>query len=426
MPSYRTLWWGGLFSLMSVQMQFLLRGLLAWDLTEREGALGLTYLCFGVALLIATPIGGVATDRLSKRTIILVSQAVLMTAAVVMGVLIMAGLVQFWMLLVAAVLQGLAFAFFGPARVALASEYVGRDQLGNAIALTMLSMNGTRIFAPSLAGILAGVALFGLGGVYLISGFISSVSFVLLLRLPPSESAPSTGRNPFREIADGVTYVFRRPPLRRLIISSFFVIMFGFNYIAFYPAMVEGVFGLDEAWVGYISSASAIGAVVVSIPLAGHADSPRAKSAMVIGGLLFGLGVIGFGLSPSFWVAAGVIVIVGAATTVFQSLSNTLALALTDDSHQGRVQSLMMLSFAGFGIAAAPLGLLAEWIGLRSAIVIMGSVATVAVAAYAMFDRNAAVIDSSPDTEPQDGGGGDTARPAPTNAGPGVSPSFSR
>ena len=64
-PAYKRLWWAGTCSFMSVQMQFLLRGVLAWDLTEREGALGLVYLCFGIALLIATPLGGVAADRAS-------------------------------------------------------------------------------------------------------------------------------------------------------------------------------------------------------------------------------------------------------------------------------------------------------------------------------------------------------------------------
>lgn len=62
-PDYRKLWWAGTLSFMAVQMQFLLRGVLAWDLTEQEGALGLVYLCFGVALLVSMPIGGVAADR---------------------------------------------------------------------------------------------------------------------------------------------------------------------------------------------------------------------------------------------------------------------------------------------------------------------------------------------------------------------------
>jgi MFS family permease len=393
-PAYRTLWWGGLFSFMSVQMQFLLRGLLAWDLTEREGALGLVYLCFGFAMLVSTPLGGVATDRFSKRTILILSQTAIMIAALIMGVLVAFDAAEFWMLLVAAVIQGGSFGFFGPARVALAADYVGRDQLGNAIALSLLSMNGTRIFAPAIAGVLAGVATVGIGGAYFVAAALSMLSFIALVRLPkpaPVEHV-ANGRNPLQEIADGVRYVRARPPLRRLILSSFFVIMFGFNYVAFYPAMVEGVFNLDDTWVGYISSASALGAVAVAIPLAGKADSPWAKTAMTIGGLFFGLGVIVFGMSPSFWFAFGVIVFVGSATTIYQSLSNTLALALTDDDHQGRVQSLMQLSFAGFGLAAAPLGLLAEVIGLRQAIAVMGTVATLSVVLYVIGEGGIGAI----------------------------------
>ncbi|MEL6985941.1 MAG: MFS transporter, partial [Actinomycetota bacterium] len=207
-------------------------------------------------------------------------------------------------------------------------------------------------------------------------------------RLPaPATDRPApSGRNPLGDIVEGVRYVYQRRPLRRLVLSSFFVIMFGFNYVAFYPAMIEGVFGLDDTYVGYISSASALGAVAISIPLAGRADSPWARAAMVIGGLGFGFGVILFGLSPSFWVAFAVIIGVGVATTIYQSLSNTLALGMADDEHQGRVQSLMQLSFAGFGIAAAPLGFLAELIGLRTVVVLMGTVAAISVMLYTLFE----------------------------------------
>lgn len=420
-PAYRTLWWGGLFAFISVQMQFLLRGILAWDLTEREGALGLVYLCFGLALLIATPLGGVATDRFSKRTILIGAQAVMMTAAIGMGIAVLTGVVQFWMLLVSGLFQGTAFGFFGPARVALSADYVGREHLGNAIALSLLSMNGTRIFAPALAGVFAGVAFIGIGGAYLIGAVMALIGFVFILALPATESedAPvepvamngsSNGStvaaparpSPLADIMDGVRYVRAKPELQRLVLTSFVVIMFGFNYVAFYPAMVEGVFGLDEAWVGYISSASAIGAVVVAVPLAGKADSPIARPAMVIGGVGFGVGVIAFGLSPSFWVAFVAIMFTGAATTVYQSLSNTLALAAADDSHQGRVQSLMQLSFAGFGLAAAPLGILAEMVGLRAAVVLMGTVVLIAVGIYAVLEGGSTVLRPQPVDQPDD------------------------
>ncbi len=385
---YRKLWWAGTFSFMSVQMQFLLRGVLAWDLTEREGALGLVYLCFGIALLIATPLGGVAADRLPKRRVLVVSQGAILAAAAGMGVVVITDTVQFWMLLVAAVTQGVAFGFLGPTRVAFTSEIVGRDQLGNAITLSLLSMNGTRVIAPAFAGALAGVVFIGIGGAYVVSAAFSLLSFVLLVRCPPGAAPKAAGTaSPFAQIVDGVRYVSARPHLRRLVVSSFVIIMFGFNYVAFIPALVKGEFGLGDGWVGIIMSASSIGAVAVAIPLAGRADGAGVWKLMVGSGLLFGAAVIAW-ISPLFGVGVIVVVPIGAGTTGYQSLSNSIALNMTSDSHQGRVQSLMMLSFAGFGIAAAPLGLLAEAIGLRQTIALMGAVTLATAIGYGVLERH--------------------------------------
>ncbi len=166
------------------------------------------------------------------------------------------------------------------------------------------------------------------------------------------------------------------------------IIMFGFNYVAFIPALVKGDFDLGDGWVGIIMSASSIGAVAVAVPLASRADGPGVWKLMVGSGVVFGAGVIALGLSPYFGVGVLVVVFIGAGTTGYQSLSNAIALNMTSDTHQGRVQSLMMLSFAGFGIAAAPLGLLAEAIGLRSAIVVMGAITLATVVGYAFLERS--------------------------------------
>jgi MFS family permease len=392
-PDYRKLWWAGTFAFMAVQMEFLLRGVLAWDLTEREGALGLVYLAFGVAMLIATPLGGVAADRLPKRKVLMISQGALLAGAAGMGVVVVTDVVQFWMLLIVSIVQGVAFGFFGPTRVAFTSEMVGREQLGNAITLSMLSMNGTRVLAPSLAGALAGLAVFGIGGAYLVASAFAVVAFGLLLRCPPGDQRRSTTpARPLAEIIDGVRYVAARPHLRRLVLSSFLIIMFGFNYVAFVPALVKGELGLGDGSVGVVMSASSIGAVLVAVPIAGRADGAGAWRLMVLSGILFGAGVIALGLAPVFVVAVVVVILVGAGTSGYQSLSNTIALDMTADTHQGRVQSLMMLSFAGFGIAAAPLGLLAEAIGMRQAIVVMGAVTLVTTVVYAARERQVRVL----------------------------------
>ena len=390
---FRTLWVSSVFTFMGVQMQFFLRGILAWDLTGRSDALGLVFFVLGISLLIATPLGGVASDRLPRRTVMLVSQVGLVVASGAMAVAVITEVVEFWMLLVAAASQGVAFGFFGPARIAMASDLVGRKNLGNAISLQSLAMNGTRVFAPSVAGALVGLSFFGIGPTYIVSASFAVVSLVLTAQLPHTPAALSGAARPFSDIADGVQYVKSNPPIRNIVLTTFAVLMFAFSYVSFIPALVEGEFGLGEQEVGIFTSASSVGALLAAFWVAGLADSPRAQSIMTLAGALFGVMVIGLGVAPVFLVALVVVVIAGAGTTTFQTLSNTLALRKAHPEFQGRVQSIMQLSFAGFGLSALPLGILAEQIGLRPTLVIMGSIAAIAVVVYG-------VTSPSPTAEP--------------------------
>jgi predicted MFS family arabinose efflux permease len=388
LPAYRALWFSGLFTFLGVQMQVVLRGILAWDLTESPAALGTVLLGFGLAMLIATPLGGVAADRLSKRAILVTTQSVLTASALGISVALLVGVAAFWMLVAASVAQGAAFGFFGPARMAYTRELVGREQVGNAISLAMLSMNSSRVVAPSVAGALAGVAAIGVGGAYLFSAALSVTALGLLFRLG-AVPAPhrQAARNPIAELVDGFRYVAGHRRLRLLMGTSFIVIVFGFNYVSFLPALILGELRMGNGALGLAMSIGAVGAVVVALPIARRADTAAAGTIMIAAGVLFGGSVVALALAPTFLSALVAVAVAGAATTTYQSLSNTLALGLTDDGIEGRVQSLLMLSFAGFGIAARPLGALAEVIGLRPTMVLMGSVTTLAAVAFVVGSR---------------------------------------
>ena len=385
---FRVLWFGGLFSFLGIQMQFFLRGILAWELTRRADALGLVFFVFGLALLTGTPLGGVASDRLPKRMVMLVGQVGIVSSAVGMGTVVLAGVVQFWMLLVASVIQGISFGFLGPARVAMATDLVGRENLGNALGLQSLAMNGTRVFAPSVAGALVGVPAFGIGPTYLVASAIAVLSLWLTAILPnPPPTIRDAPQNPLLDIADGIRYVRSHPDIRNIVLTTFAVLMFAFSYVSFIPALVEGEFGLGDQQVGFFASASSAGALAAGFWVAGIADSPHARAIMTVAGTLFGVMVIGLGLAPVFLIALVIAVIAGAGTTTFQTLSNTLALRSSKASYQGRVQSIMQLGFAGFGLMSLPLGVLAEQIGLRPTLILMGSVASIAVAIYGYSAR---------------------------------------
>jgi MFS family permease len=387
-PNYRLLWIGGLVSFLAVQMQFIARGWLAFDLTGSNKGLGLVYLGFGVPMLILTPFGGVAADRLSKRRVVMGCQFALAVSSGIVAVAITLDMISYPLLVASAVIQGAGFSFLGPARMAFTSDLVGPGRLANAIVLQQMSMNGTRIFGPSLAGALIGVAFFGVAGVYYTTTALMLVAMFVTVQLPPGNPrADRPVRSPMAELTDGVRYLGRRPVLSLLVATSFVVVMFAFPYVAFLPTVAEDIFEVGAGGYGLLSGASAIGALLASLFIASRADGPRAWRMQTLAGAGFGIGIVLLALSPSFAFALLAIMFTGGASSAFQSLNNALVLGNSDPEYHGRVQSLMMLSFSGFGMAALPLGAVADAVGLRETMVGMGSVAAAAIAVYAVTRR---------------------------------------
>ena len=396
-PQYRRLWIGGLISFLAVQMEFISRGWLAFRLTGSNAGLGAVYLGFGVPMLLLTPWGGVAADRLPKRAVLMGCQLTLALSSATVAVAEIFGFLTYPLLIGTAVLQGAGFSFLGPARMAFTGELVGRERLGNAVVLQQMSMNGTRVFGPSVAGLLIGIPAFGVGGVYLLTSSLMVATVWNTSRLPhgrPPEDREV--RSPLAEMADGVRYVGNRKPILILVLTSLIVVMFAFPYVAFLPTLADRVFDVGSGGYGLMSGVSAVGALAASLLIAGRAGRAGALRIQLVAGLAFGAGVAALGFAPNFAVGLGIILCIGAASSAFQSLNNSLVLDQTDLAFHGRVQSLMMLSFSGFGMMALPLGAIADAIGIRITLLGMGTIAAGAVATsiiLRLVDRRARPVD---------------------------------
>jgi MFS family permease len=372
-PLYRTLWFGTLFSFLGMQMQVLARGYLAFDLTGKNGALGLVTLGFGVPQLLLSLWGGVLADRLPKRKTLIVAQVLIAANSAWIAAMIAFDLIEFWMLVVASVWQGAMFSFVGPARQAFIGDLVGRQHLGNAVVLQQMSMNSTRVVGPSLAGMFIAIPFIGLAGVYLATTLGFVIACVSLLWLPAGEPMTRINqRSPMADLRDGVSYVVGRPAIWNLILVSFAAVMIGFPYQTFLPSIAKDVYGVGAGGLGTMSSATAVGAVVATVLVAAYADSPRAWYAAPVLGVLFGGSLIALGASPNYAIGLVVLLAVGGFAAGFQSLNNSLTMTYTQPEYQGRVQSMTMLSWSLFGIAALPLGLLADRIGIRETHAVMG------------------------------------------------------
>jgi predicted MFS family arabinose efflux permease len=158
--------------------------------------------------------------------------------------------------------------------------------------------------------------------------------------------------------------------------------MVGFPFVAFLPRFATDDLDVGASGYGFLAAASAVGAVALSMYIAGRSKGRAAWRIQSVTGVAFGVGLVLLALAPTYVAAVAAVTWVGAASAGFQAMNNSLVLALSDLEYHGRVQSLMMLSFSGFGMAALPLGVLADAIGLRETIALMGVAVIVAMGGY--------------------------------------------
>ena len=370
---YRMLWTGTVFSFFGMQMQIVARGWLAFDLTGQNTALGAMMLAFGAPSLVFTLWGGVIADRLPRRRTLLISQGVLCLNSAWIAVMVAVGLMEFWMLLAASFTQGVGFAFMGPARNAFIGSLVGREAVGNAIVLQQLSMNGTRVVGPALAGVFISLWFIGVGGVYFITATGFLIAILTVWRLPAGEpEARAEATSPLSDLMDGLRYVRSRPSVATLILTSFVLTAFAFPFQSFLPSLAEDIYNTGSQGLGVLSAVQAVGAVIAVVLVAGIAGRASAWGQQLLLAFAFGGSVTLLGFANTFATGLGAILLVGACSAGFQSLNNALSISYSASRYHGRVQSLNMLSWSLFGIASLPIGIVADIIGIRETLMIAG------------------------------------------------------
>lgn len=381
--AFRRIWFATLCYFLSIFAQGIARGWLALELTGTNTGLGAVTLAYGLAAIVMTPFGGVIADRFPRRRLVLGATTLLGVASLLLGVAVETGTIAFWMLLVGAAAEATAYGILVPARMALTAEVVGPQLLHNAVVLSQVGMNVNRILGPALAGALIAVAWLGPGAVYLFCGALSMAAVVILRGLPPEVGATVPAGQGDRvsavgSIVEGIRYARRTPQLGRLLATAMVVTCFGFSYVTFLP-MVADEFGTGSAGYSMLSAVGAVGGVIASVAIAGRLGALHGFRVQAVSAFGFGACVVALGLAPSFGVAVVAATVLGACVAGFQSMNGTLAMTVAEPEFHGRMQSLVQLGFALYGLVGLPLGLLADAIGLHAVLVGMGAICMVAV-----------------------------------------------
>ena len=377
---FAILWAGSIGSMTAFFMSTVVQAIVAFDLTGKNSAVGVVLFGSGLASAFLGPLGGAIADRLSKKTVNVVGSTISTLVFLVTGILIATDNLQLYHLAVGSFINGATFAFIGPARQAWVVELVGVQLRANAVALNQVALNAARVWAPPIAGAIVAIAAFGAAGAYFSMTVLYLLSVVSLFWLPPSRpSAAAERHSVLGDMLAGVRYAWSQPRLRWMLILFFLMILFGLSSTTVLPGLVENELDRDVKAFSIIQTVNAVGGLVASIAVASVAGSRRALAVYSASGVLGGLSLALAGLAPTFLIVLLPMFLFGVGFGAFQTLNNAVIVTETDPDYFGRITSLTFLAFAGFLIAALPVGLAADAIGERLTLVLLGALTTATV-----------------------------------------------
>jgi MFS family permease len=379
--NYRLWFTGQAISLVGTWMQMTAQGFLVYQLTGSPAYLGYVGFAGGLPFWLFSLYGGVVTDRMPRRTLLLITQVAMMLLAFTLAILTFMNIVQPWQIIILAFMLGIANAFDAPARQSFVVELVEREDLTNAIALNSTMVNLGIAFGPAVAGIT--YALLGPAWCFTINGFsfIAIIAALLMMKLTPVPRQARTGST-LDELKVGLRYVASEPTIRILMVTVIVITIFGMGFGTLIPAWSVTILNGDSATNGFLQSARGFGSLLAALMIASLGRIRFKGMLLTIGVTVFP--ILLFVWSFLRWIPASMLVIAGIGWAVMLALNmaNTMVQSHVPDNLRGRVMGVYTLAFQGMmPIGALLVGSLAEWIGEPRTVAIGGIIAF----AYAVF-----------------------------------------
>ncbi len=361
---------------------------MAWQVyavTHDALSLGLIGLAEALPFISVALWAGHVADRHDRRALVLASTGVLFLCSAALLALALrpparAGLVR--AIYGVIVVSGVARSFLQPARQALASELVPRDVLPNAVTWRSVTWQAAAVGGPALGGLLYGFAgppaTYAVALVLMAAGLAAfvAVRYTPMPRMPTSEPV-------MRSLLEGLHYLRTQPVLVGAMALDLFSVLFG-GATALLPVFADQILHVGPEGLGVLRAAPAAGAVVVAFALA-HRPPVRQPGVVLLAVVaLFGLSMIGFGLSTSYPLSVALLAFSGAVDMVSVNIRALLLQLMVPDRLLGRVSSVNQIFIGSSNeIGEFESGVTAKLFGAAPSVVLGGTLTLLVVAVTA-------------------------------------------
>jgi MFS family permease len=372
--NFRLFFGGQSISLIGTWMTRIAISWLVFRLTGSAFLLGTVSFAGQIPTFIFAPIAGVWVDRLDRRQVLVWTQTLSMVQSLALAALTLTGHITIAWVLGLSVMQGIINAFDMPGRQSFMVQMVeDRRDLSNAIAINSSMVNMARLVGPSLAGML--IAVTSEGWCFLIDGisYIAVIASLLMMHVnaaPPLRKAEST----LTDLKAGWTYVSESLPISTILLLFAVVSLMGMPFVVLMPIFAAKVLHGGPHTLGFLMGAMGVGALLSALALAARKSVKGLVRMIPMAAAVFGLGLIGFGLSRVFWLSMIMVMIAGAGMMQGMAGSNTVIQTIVDEDKRGRVMSYYTMAFVGmapFGSLLA--GGLAHLIGAPWTVILNGA-----------------------------------------------------
>lgn len=387
--NYRLYFGGQLVSLIGTWMQQVAMSWLAYRLTDSVLVLGLVGFAGQIPVLVFAPFGGMWSDQVDRRHILIATQSTAMVQAIVLAALTLSHAVQAWHLVALALVLGTINAIDIPARQAFVVHLVDdRADLPNAIALNSFAMNAARLLGPTVAGVVLSVV--GEGICFLLNA-ASYLTVLLALAAIRTDHQPTPGRPMASALRQGFHYAFGHEAIRAMLLLVAVVSFSATPYTVLMPVYAKQIFGGDARTLGMLLGCAGGGALAGTVYLASRKSIDGLERVIALAPALAGAGLLVFAFSHSLWITAPALLVVGFGIICTVASANTLIQSLVTDELRGRVMSLFTMAFLGMApLGSLTAGSVAHVVGAPATLFAGGLCGIVAGAAYARHRRSVA------------------------------------
>ena len=367
--SFQRYWTARLCSTLAIQMQAVAIGWQIYDLTRDPLDLGLVGLAQFLPSLGLALITGHVADRYDRRTVMALCSIVEALCAVLFLIFTLQGGTNTLFLFGVLVLFGIARAFEFPASVALMPNLVPQRLFTNAAAWSSSAWQAATIVGPAIGGLLYAV---GTGTVYGCCAlmFGASIFLVSIIHIEKREAVNKAAT--WESLVAGISFIRGQQVVLGAVSLDLFAVLLG-GATALLPVFARDVLHVGPWGLGLLRSAPAVGALVTAIIVARH-PIQRHAGVILLGTVgVFGLSIVGFGLSQNLWFSLAMLVILGASDMVSVVIRRVLVLMKTPDAMRGRVSAVESVFIgASNELGEFESGLTAAWFGVVPAVVLGG------------------------------------------------------